>query len=77
MEEYHTLNVGVASSNLVTSTRIIFKEVKRNAKSIEPKRTKIWETYCNQKAKSKMEKLIGYVDAIVGVRNNLNLVNLG
>ncbi len=30
-----------------------------------------------KKAKSKMEKLIGYVDAIVGVRNNLNLVNLG
>ena len=35
MEEYHTFNVGVASSNLVTSTKIIFNGSDKVPKALD------------------------------------------
>ena len=64
MEEYHTFNVGVASSNLVTSTKVIFNGSDKVPKALDITGQKFGKLLAIKKLIQKMEKPIGYVNAI-------------
>ena len=56
MEEYHTFNVGVASSNLVTSTKIIFNGSDKVPKALDITGQKFGKLLAIKKVNSKNGK---------------------